>query len=90
MPRTATSTVDARLVGAGIRAARSKQNLTQAALANRLQVSTAYVQKIESGRANPTLGQLANIARALTSSLRVEFVPAAETPSDPLAAFAEL
>jgi transcriptional regulator with XRE-family HTH domain len=89
MPRTATSTIDAKVVGASLRRARMQQDLTQAELAKRLSVSGAYVQKIEAGRANPTLGQLANVARALGRTLSVEFTQAPE-PVDPLAGYAAL
>jgi transcriptional regulator with XRE-family HTH domain len=89
MPRTATSAVDAQALGAALRQARTQQRLTQAELGNRLGVSSAYVQKIEAGRANPTLGQLANVARALGRTLNVKFEPAPE-PVDPLADYAAL
>lgn len=87
MPRTATSALDAKLLGAALRRARREERLTQAALAAQLGVSAAYVQKLEGGRANPTLGQLANIAKALGRSLEVDFAARAEQP-DPLAEFA--
>ena len=89
MPRTVTSSVDAKVMGTCLRRARRQQGLTQAELAERLEVSGAYVQKLEAGRANPTLGQLASIARALGRSLSVEFLQAPE-PTDPLADFAAL
>lgn len=89
MPRTATSVVDAKAVGATLRRARMQQRLTQAEFAKRLGVSSAYVQKIEAGRANPTLGQLANVARALGRTLNIEFGHAPE-PVDPLANYAAL
>jgi transcriptional regulator with XRE-family HTH domain len=88
VPRTATSTIDAKALGVGLRAARTRQSLTQAALAERLTVSTAYVQKLEAGRANPTVGQLAHIARALGCGLRIEF-PESPEPIDPLAGYSE-
>jgi transcriptional regulator with XRE-family HTH domain len=87
MPRTATSTIDAKVVGARLKRARVQEGLTQAGLAERLDVSAAYVQKLESGRANPTLGQLANIANSLGRSLEIDFSVLAES-SDPLAEFA--
>jgi transcriptional regulator with XRE-family HTH domain len=87
MPRTVTSTVDAKQVGAKLKRARVEEGLTQAGLAKRLDVSAAYVQKLEAGRANPTLGQLANIANSLDRSLEIDFSVLAES-SDPLAEFA--
>lgn len=87
MPRTATSTIDAKIVGVRLRDVRLEEGLTQAALAERLEVSPAYVQKLESGRANPTLGQLANLAAALERELEVDFALPAKAP-DPLRGFA--
>lgn len=87
MPRTTTSTIDAKIVGAKLRQARLEEGLTQAAVAERLQVSAAYVQKLEAGKANPTLGQLATVASALDRSLNVEFGVPAKAP-DPFGDFA--
>jgi transcriptional regulator with XRE-family HTH domain len=87
MPRTATSTIDAKIVGAKLRSARIEEGLTQAALAERLQVSAAYVQKLEAGKANPTLGQLATVAAALGRSLGVQFEVQTQAP-DPFGDFA--
>jgi transcriptional regulator with XRE-family HTH domain len=84
MPRTATSSLDAKIVGEKLRQARIAEGLTQAGVAERLQVSSAYVQKLEAGRANPTVGQLANLAAALGRTLNVQFDVTAEAP-DPLA-----
>jgi transcriptional regulator with XRE-family HTH domain len=87
MPRTASSALDAKLLGERLRQARHEEGLTQAALAAELGVSPSYVQKLEGGRANPTLGQLANLARALGRTLEVDFAAPAENP-DLLAEFA--
>jgi transcriptional regulator with XRE-family HTH domain len=87
MPRTATSAIEAKIVGAKLREVRIAEGLTQAAVAERLQVTAAYVQKLEAGRANPTVGQLANVAAALGRSLNVQFAVIAEAP-DPFAEFA--
>ena len=89
MPKTATSDPDAREAGAALRQARTALDLTQAQLAERLQVSPAYIQKLEGGRANPTVGQLANVARALGMGLNVSFESLPET-RDPFAELAEL
>lgn len=88
MPRTTTSTVDAKLLGETLRKTRLLEGLTQAELAVRLDVSASYVQKLEGGRANPTLGQLAHLAKALGRDLSVEFTPG-RTASDALAAFGD-
>lgn len=88
MPRTTTSALDAKLVGATLKRTRQLEGLTQAELAVRLGVSPSYVQKLEAGRANPTLGQLAHLASALGRELNVDFTPISE-PTDTLAAFAD-
>ena len=80
MPRTSTSPLDSALVGAAIRGARREVGLTQAVLAERLGVSAAYVNKLETGRGNPTVGMLARVARALDTRLLVEF-PRAHPPA---------
>jgi transcriptional regulator with XRE-family HTH domain len=61
------------MVGAAIREARLSVGINQAALAQRLGVSPAYVHKLEAGRGNPTLGMLARVARALDAELTVGF-----------------
>jgi transcriptional regulator with XRE-family HTH domain len=89
MPRTATSDVDSKMVGGEIRAAREARALTQSQLAKELGVSGAYVQKLEAGRANPTIGQLANVARRLGLRLQVTFVEPVPV-EDPFAELAKL
>lgn len=49
--------------------------MTQSDLAKRLGVSSAYVQKVEAGKANLTLGQLSRIAEALGTVLHIELTP---------------
>ena len=73
MARTSTSDITARRVGAQIRATRRRLGLSQARLAERLGASAAYVSKVEGGEENLTLGQLAKIARALSTGLMVLF-----------------
>lgn len=41
--------------------ARTSQGLTQEELANRLHVSQAYIAKLESGEANPTIGHVGSM-----------------------------
>ena len=77
MPKTATSEAMAHVVGGAIRDARRAAGLSQAALASRLDASGPYVAKVEAGRANLTLGQLANFAVALGVDLDVRLVPPA-------------
>jgi transcriptional regulator with XRE-family HTH domain len=80
MPRTSTSPLDSALVGKAIRHTRTAAGVTQGALAERLGVSAAYVGKLETGRANPTVGMLSRVARALDARLAVEF-RAEQTPA---------
>jgi len=74
MPRTATSTTDSMTVATAIREARRTRGLTQAALAARLGVSAAFVNKLEAGRTNATVGTLARVAAALDAELSVRLV----------------
>lgn len=77
MPRTATSASYNGMVGAELRARRQDLGLSQAAVARRLEVSTTYIQNIEAGRANLTLGQLVRVADALDAFPRVVLEPLA-------------
>jgi transcriptional regulator with XRE-family HTH domain len=63
--------VVSKAVGEQIAAARRARGLTQAELGDRLGASGAYVAKVETGRANLTLGQLAAFADALNAGLDV-------------------
>jgi transcriptional regulator with XRE-family HTH domain len=73
MPRTASSSVVSKAVGQEIAKTRRARGLTQAELGERLDTSGAYVAKVETGRANLTLGQLAAFADALSAGLVVQF-----------------
>jgi len=61
-------------LGARIKKWRTTAGLTQAGLAERLDISVAYVSLIERGGRNPPITTVAAIARALgvTASLLVE------------------
>jgi transcriptional regulator with XRE-family HTH domain len=74
MPRTASSSVVSKAVGQEIAKARHTRGLTQAELGERLDTSGAYVAKVETGRANLTLGQLAAFADALNAGLDVQLL----------------
>lgn len=80
MPRTRRSAVHAQLVGQRIRAAREEVGLTQLQLADRMQVSQPVIAALESGRGNPTVGQLAAVADALQVGLDVDFPLLPATP----------
>ncbi len=72
MPRTASSSIVSKAVGQEIAKARRARGLTQTELGERLATSGAYVAKVETGRANMTLGQLAAFADALSAGLVVQ------------------
>ena len=74
MPRTAVSEVHAKVVGREIKDTRQALGLTQAEVAERLEVSPSYVSAVEAGRRNLTIGQLANIANAMRLGLDISFI----------------
>jgi transcriptional regulator with XRE-family HTH domain len=80
MPRTRRSAVHAQLVGQRIRGAREEVGLTQLQLADRMEVSQPVIAALESGRGNPTVGQLAAVADALQVGLDVDFPLLPATP----------
>lgn len=80
MPRTRRSAVHAQLVGQRIRAAREDVGLTQLQLADRMEVSQPVIAALESGRGNPTVGQLAAVADALRVGFDVDFPVLSATP----------
>lgn len=55
--------------GRNIKAARKAAGLTQAALAKKCGLATVTVRQYESGKREPRLNQLANIARSLGTTL---------------------
>jgi transcriptional regulator with XRE-family HTH domain len=74
MPRTAASEIHSKVVGREIRQTRTQLGMTQAALAQRLEVSPSYIAAVEAGRGNLTLGQIANIANAMRLGVSVSFI----------------
>lgn len=52
-------------MGRRIREARTTKGLSQAALAKRAGITREYVNKLEAGRYDPTVGVLRRIAKAL-------------------------
>ena len=54
--------------------ARSKANLTQEQVAERMYTSQSYVAKLEGGRINPTMKALKRYAEATGTKLRFNFV----------------
>ena len=61
--------IDYKQIGQRIQKARSDLGLTQDALAERLQVSTNYLSKIETGKEKPNLEMLGKISVAADVSL---------------------
>jgi putative transcriptional regulator len=56
-----------------MRSAREEVGITQLQLADRMGVSQPVIAALESGRGNPTVGQLAAVADALQVRLDVDF-----------------
>src|SRR5690606_23691167 len=54
--------------------ARSKANLTQEQVAERMHTSQSYVAKLEGGRINPTINALRRYAKATGTKLRFQFL----------------
>lgn len=52
-------------LGAAIRELRSKEDMTQEALAHQASITVAYLSSLERGHANPTWGTVERIADAL-------------------------
>lgn len=53
------------LIGARIKSIREAKELTQEALAEKMDINTVYLSNIERGRANPTLNMLIKFTDAL-------------------------
>ncbi len=54
--------------------ARVKRGVTQEELANRIGTKQSVISRLESGRANPSLGFLKKLAVALNSNLEIKFI----------------
>lgn len=55
--------------------ARKEAGLTQAELSEKTGISQADISRLENGSRNPSIAILQRIAKALNSTLRIEFVP---------------
>jgi transcriptional regulator with XRE-family HTH domain len=62
-------------IAAALVAARKRKNLTQIALANIAGVSQAYIAKLESGEANPTIGRIGAILASIWLKSQINIVP---------------
>lgn len=56
-------------------AARSKQNLTQKELAEKVGMTQADISKLEKGTRNPSLNLLKRLADGLNMDLKIQFIP---------------
>jgi transcriptional regulator with XRE-family HTH domain len=59
-----------RLLGEAIRAKRKKAGLTQEQLAEKSDLSTVFISRVECGKESPTVDSLMKIAKALAVSVR--------------------
>ena len=62
-------------IAAALVAARKMKKLTQIALANIAGVSQAYIAKLESGEANPTIGRIGAILASIWLKAEINLVP---------------
>lgn len=61
--------IDYKLIGARLKKQRQKLNITQELVAEKVEISTIYLSKIENGHVRPTLEVLAAICDALNCDL---------------------
>ena len=54
---------------------RTKNNMTQRQLANKMGTKQSVISRLEIGRANPTFSFLKRLAKALDSNLEIRFNP---------------
>ena len=59
-----------RLLGEAIRAARKEAGFSQEKLAEKADLSTVFISRIERGKESPTLDNLVKVARALGIRVR--------------------
>lgn len=64
-----TADNSAKKLGENIKKIRLAKGLTQGDLCRKLEVDRAYMSNIESGKKNPTLSTITNIAKALEISV---------------------
>ncbi|MEK7559202.1 MAG: helix-turn-helix transcriptional regulator [Patescibacteria group bacterium] len=55
--------------------ARIEKGLSQTQLAKKMGTKQSVISRLESGRANPSVGFLQKLAKALNSHLEIKFVP---------------
>ncbi len=76
-------------IAAALVAARKMKNLTQVALANIAGVSQAYIAKLESGEANPTIGRIGAVLASIWLKSEIKPVPIVPSFDDEIAELAE-
>ena len=54
-----------RQIGMKLKAVREAKELSQAELASKARITREYVNRLEAGRSNPTIGVLQRLAKAL-------------------------
>ncbi|MDE3100422.1 MAG: helix-turn-helix transcriptional regulator [Verrucomicrobiota bacterium] len=59
-----------RLLGEAIRAKRKKANFSQERLAEKANLSTVFISRVERGKESPSVDSLVKIAKALGASAR--------------------
>lgn len=59
-----------RLLGEAIRAARKEAGLSQEGLAEKADLSTVFISRVERGKESPSVDNLVKVARALGTRLR--------------------
>jgi transcriptional regulator with XRE-family HTH domain len=57
-------------LGESIRAKRKRANLTQEKLAEKADLSTIFISRVERGKESPSVDSLVKIARALSAHVR--------------------
>jgi transcriptional regulator with XRE-family HTH domain len=70
MPVMSASQQHRRLLGEAIRAKRKEASLSQERLAERANLSTIFISRVELGKESPTMDSLVKIAKALKVRLR--------------------
>ncbi len=63
------------MVGASVKAARSRAGISQAELARRAKTSQPSIARLEKGQVSPTVISLDRIAKALGAELVIDFEP---------------
>jgi transcriptional regulator with XRE-family HTH domain len=59
-----------RLLGEAIRAKRKKANFSQEKLAEKSNLSTVFISRVERGKESPSVDSLVKIAKALSANVR--------------------